>query len=254
MKSLISKTAVKLGFCAAGITSADPVDEVAHLEDAIDNGRTASMKWLARNPGMRCDPKSLFPDAKSVICLAVSYGEKGIAPLSHDADMRRARYARGADYHDAVLEKLRKLWEAVNHKAPGARARFCVDTSPVMEKALAARAGLGWIGRHTVLVNERFGSWLSLGEIITDLDIEADAPARDLCGDCRACLDACPGGALLSSRVLDSRRCISFWTTMSKEAPPEEIRRRIPEGAYGCDLCQEACPYNRKMTMNNWKS
>lgn len=246
MKSFILKCAAELGFCAAGVTTADAVCGIEHLNDAIEGGRIASMKWLARNPKARCDPKSLFADARSVICLAFPYGEKGFGPSNSDLqDSKRARFARGEDYHGFVLEGMEELWRRVKKRAPDARAKFCVDMSPILEKALAERAGLGWIGKHTILVNENLGSWFVLCEIMTDLGIEPDLPCSDMCGGCRACIDACPTGAIAAPRALDSRRCISYLTIEHKGDLPGEFCGLIAKGQYGCDICQEVCPYNR---------
>ncbi|MFA5811910.1 MAG: tRNA epoxyqueuosine(34) reductase QueG [bacterium] len=269
MKSEIITTAKALGFALVGITTAKPVSEVGRLRGAIDGGRIGAMAWLGRNPEARCDPQSLLPGAKSVICCALAYGERGIemnhSPLlckegegEVDQDLPHpdppltkgrgnhslARFARGADYHTVVREKLEQLWQVIKERAPEARAKLCVDSSPIMEKALAARAGLGWIGRHTILVSRDIGSWFVLGEIVTDLELPPDQPVQDLCGDCRACINACPTKALVAPHSLDARRCISYLTIEGKGPVSDELARFIPEGAYGCDLCQEACPYN----------
>ena len=240
MKEWIKKKAVEIGFSLCGITTTEPVDGLPHLERAIVEGRTAGMDYLARDPIARCDPRSLMPEARSVICCATAY-----------------RFSRGADYHAEVRSRLAKLWDSIKVRHPSARAKLCCDTSPILEKALAQRAGLGWIGKHTVLVNRNLGSWFVLGEIITDLEIEPDTPHEDLCGDCSKCIDACPANSIVSPHKLDARKCISYLTI---EAPRLEIGIRdqgpgtgkggpdpgspIPGPEFGCDLCQEACPYN----------
>ncbi|MBN1283698.1 MAG: tRNA epoxyqueuosine(34) reductase QueG [Proteobacteria bacterium] len=275
MKELIKKRAIEVGFALCGVTTAEPVDELAHLQGAIANGRVASMNYLARDPAARCDPRSLLAGARSVICCALAYGESGIGDrgsgtMDRESSFRsrvpgpgsrvlRARFARGAEYHAEVGRRLTLLWDAIRERAPGASAKACCDTSPILEKALAQRAGLGWIGRHTVLVNRELGSWFVLGEIVTDLELEPDSPHDDLCGDCTKCLDACPARAILSPRTLDAQKCISYLTI---EAPRLEIGigdqgsgtgrtlpcpgSRVPGPGYGCDLCQEACPYNNR--------
>ena len=269
MKPFIRKRAIELGFGACGVTTADPVDVGVHLVDAIRDGRTADMKWLARDPAARCDPASLLPGAKSVICCALAYGDRGLpraeAPLlckegmgevDHDLPPPNlpltkgeecvARFARGADYHEVVREKLEGLWKSIEGKARDVQAKLCVDTSPILEKALAQRAGLGWIGKHTILLNEELGSWFVLGEIITDLELGPDAPVDDMCGDCRCCLEACPTGAIVDGRVLDARKCISYLTieVPRLDSPSHESRVTSHGFSYGCDICQEACPYN----------
>lgn len=227
MKNLLNNTAIKLGFVKIGVTTAEPVDVVKYLKLAADEGRISEMKWLARDVEKRCDPSSLLTGAKSVVCFAYPY-----------------RFARGRDYHEVVMQKLKTIESEIKKINLSARTKLCVDTSPILEKALAERAGLGWIGKHTVLVNEKFGSFLVLGEIITDLEIEPDTPSKNLCGECRKCIDACPTGAIASPRKLDSRSCISYWTTMAKSPPPSEIAKFIHEETFGCDLCQNACPCN----------
>ncbi len=291
MKELIRETAKKLGFAAVGITTAEPVAAAAFLREAIDAGRIGAMAWLGRDPEARCDPRSLFPGARSVICCALPYGDNGLDVRWSDGPMvrwkqssvpsdyrtdgltdclggvqeNRARFARGAEYHEAVRLRLEALWEAIRAQAPDARVKICCDTSPILEKALAARAGLGWIGRHTVLVNRDMGSFFVLGEVITDLEIEPDPPhAEDLCGECRKCIDACPTQALVAPGELDARRCISYLSIehgatgargdaapVKKSIVPSRTDHRSPitdhesRHSYGCDLCQEACPYNR---------
>lgn len=203
------------------------------------------MKWLARNPEDRCNPASLLPGAASVICLALRYGENGIDNTNGPADGRRARFARGRDYHAAVRERLERLADFILRERPDVRARICVDTSPILEKALAERAGLGMVGRHTILVNREIGSWFVLGLVITDMELKPDAPARDRCGDCLLCVKSCPTGALTAPRRLDARRCISYLTIEVKDNSPERKGAIILEGAYGCDICQEVCPLNK---------
>jgi len=247
MKDYIRKRAREAGFDAVGVTSADPVDIECQLRDAVDAGRMADMGWLARDPSARCDPRSLLPGAKSVICCALAYGHGGIpGRTQRKQGFGVARFARGADYHDVVRGKLGRLWDEIRKERPNAKAKLCADTSPILEKALAERAGIGWIGKHTILVNEVMGSWFMLGEIVTDLEIEPDSPAESMCGECRKCIDRCPTGALTAPNVLDARRCISYLTI---EAP--RVSRSTHDSpltthcfSYGCDICQEACPYN----------
>lgn len=252
VKEFIRQTASELGFAAIGVTSAEPVRGHNHLTKAIASGRTAGMNYLARNPAARFDPRTLLAGARSVICLACRYGEEGflgdcfscLRRDRNDTGRLRARYARGENYHTFIRSKLEKLREKIKLRAPDARSKFCVDTSPIMEKALAERAGIGWVGKHTIVVNKNFGSWFMLGEIITDIELEPDAPAKNHCGKCTACIEACPTGALLAPHRLDARRCISYLTTELKGEIPKEMLRFVPEGAFGCDICQMACPHN----------
>lgn len=247
MELYIKNIAFELGFSACGITSADAVDEFNHLKDAINSGRQATMNWLSRNPEKRCDPKSLLPEARSVICCALSYGEFGFEGDKKTADLKKARFARGKDYHKLVMSHLEKLLAAIKEKFPNAKSKLCVDTSPILEKALAARAGLGWIGKHTLLINKDIGSWFALGEIITDIELEPNQPAENLCGKCTKCIDACPTKALIAPYALDASRCITYLTLEHKGEIPEEFKKFISSGAYGCDLCQLACPFNKSV-------
>jgi epoxyqueuosine reductase len=262
MKDKIKQKASEIGFALVGITTARQLDEEAYLKNAIAEGRIASMNWLSRDPIKRCDPSSLLPGARSVICCALAYGKNGLTAIDshllckegageadksnlvYPAKKLRARFARGLDYHDIVRQKLEELWNTIKQHAPNARAKFCVDTSPILEKALAARAGLGWIGKHTILLNEKLGSWFVLGEIITDIEILPDEPVLDLCADCDQCINACPTNALKAPRTLDAKLCVSYHTIEHKGKMPLHIQRFISDNSYGCDICQEACPYN----------
>jgi epoxyqueuosine reductase len=284
MKALIKEKARSLGFALVGVTMADPVPLADRLREADADGRFGGMDWLARDPEARCDPASLLPGARSVICCALYYGNSGLKTLDLGPGTRDqgpgeqrdlpdprfqvpgsrvsvARFARGAEYHAEVKRRLGLLWEAIRERAPKARARLCVDTSPILEKALAERAGIGWIGKHTVLVNRELGSWFVLGEIVTDLEIEPDAAHENLCGACERCLESCPTRAIVGPRSLDSRRCISYLTIERPRldlgpgtgdqgpgigSPLPGPGSRVPgfECQYGCDICQEACPFN----------
>lgn len=207
---------------------------------------------------MRCDPNSLLKSAKSVICLAYPYGEDGIiaadeqssGPLSNsrvdesgNPFRNVARFARGAEYHGFIRRKLNEIRAEIEKMSPDANFKICVDTSPILEKALAARAGIGWIGKNTLLINERFGSWILLGEILTDLEIPNDHPVADLCGECDLCICNCPTAALSEPRRLDARNCLSYLSIENKGASGGKFSELL-KGRYGCDLCQEVCPYN----------
>lgn len=243
MKDKIKKLALSFGFASAGITSAEKIPAEKYLYESTQSGRNAEMKWLARDIEKRCDPRSIFPEAKSVICLALAYDERGIDG-PENFDVKKARYARGKDYHDVAKEKMAALWNEILNLLPDAKAKFCVDTSAILEKALAERAGLGWIGKHSILLNEELGSSFVLCEIFTDIELSPDAPAENRCGECDRCINACPTCALISPFCVDSRLCISYWTTFSKSPPPENVAKLIPDETFGCDLCQSACPYN----------
>lgn len=236
-----------VGFDAVGIASAAALDRDAQALAAwLRQGRHAGMAWMARDPDRRADPRALLPGCRSVIALAMNYGpaESRSAP----GRARVALYARGRDYHRILGRRLREL-SAWIEDATGRAARTFVDTGPVLERAWAERAGVGWIGKNANLITRESGSWLLLGEILTIAEIEPDpGPHADHCGSCSACLSACPTGALVEPGVLDSRLCISYWTIEHRGVVPEERRAGNGDWIFGCDLCQTACPWNESFS------
>jgi epoxyqueuosine reductase len=248
LKQFIKRASKEAGFIAAGICIADPLNEGARLENWLKNKNHGTMRWLEKDPAGRCDPKSLLPEAKSVICLAAGYGENGIQDCEkkNANGTHTARFARGCEYHEYVLGKLKALWDKISQESPASKAKFCVDTSPILEKALAVKAGLGWRGKNSLVIMPSKGSYFVLGEIITDMEIEPDQPVPDQCGDCSICISACPTGAIASPCIIDARRCLSYLTIEHKGAVEPELKKFISEGQYGCDICQEVCPYNRR--------
>ena len=240
--------ALALGFDAVGFAPAASRLEVRrNLRDFLGEGRYGDMGWLAANEARRSSPDALWPEARTVIALAISYGPTG-DPLELLAKKERGAisvYARTArDYHDTVKRKLKRLarWLVESH---GGAVKVFVDTAPVMEKPAAEAAGLGWQGKHTNLVSRRYGSWLFLGEVFTTLALEPDEPHGDRCGSCRACLDACPTEAFTAPYRLDPRRCISYLTIEHKQPIPHEFRRAMGNRIYGCDDCLAVCPWNK---------
>lgn len=204
------------------------------------------MDWLARTKERRADPHVLWPDAKSVIILGVNYGpdENPLALLERRERAAISVYARGDDYHELIKGKLKRLGQWLVAKA-GGEIKVFVDTAPVMEKPLAAAAGLGWQGKHTNLVSREFGSWLFLGSIFTTLELPLDTPEADHCGSCRACLDVCPTHAFPAPYQLDATRCISYLTIEHKGPIPRELRAQMGNRIYGCDDCLAVCPWNK---------
>jgi epoxyqueuosine reductase len=197
------------------------------------------MRWMNRDPAARLKPGSLLASAKSVICCACKYeSQKPKKP-------HVARFASGRDYHETVKEKLEQVVAVLKKERPDAQFKLCVDTSPVMEKALAVRSGIGWRGKNSVIIDPDSGSFFVLGEIITDIEIEPDPPIGEKCGDCRKCIDACPTRAIVEPYVLDSRRCISYLTIEHKGPIDNEFAKIIKNGQYGCDICQNVCPFNK---------
>jgi epoxyqueuosine reductase len=247
LKARIADRAKALGFDAVGFTRAELAPEIgARLELYLEAGSHGDMDWLAREPGRRQHPRGLWPEARSVIVLGMNYGpaDDPLAVLERKDRAAISVYAQNRDYHDIVKRRLKDLgrWLAVETGTP---LKVFVDTAPVMEKPLAAAAGIGWQGKHTNLVSRDFGSWLFLGEIFTALDLPPDPPETDHCGTCTACQDICPTAAFPAPYRLDARRCISYLTIEHKGPIPAEFRAAMGNRIYGCDDCLAVCPWNK---------
>ena len=243
----IRAKALALGFDAVGFTAADPDAASAdRLAAFLAAGFHGDMGWLAARAGERAAPRALWPAARSVIALALNYAPEGdaLATLARRARGNISVYARNRDYHDLIKGRLKHLAQFIVSRF-GAEVKVFVDTAPVMEKPLAARAGLGWQGKHSNLVSRRFGSWLLLGEIYTTLALAPAAPHADRCGRCRRCLDACPTDAFPAPYRLDARRCLSYLTIEHAGPIPERFRAAMGNRIYGCDDCLAVCPWNR---------
>lgn len=252
LRDTLERRARELGFDAFGIAPAEPLDgERVNLETWLARGYAGTMDYLHRLGPERLDPDALLPGARSVIVVALNYGtdhgrpDPAPDPPDPDAPPRIARYARGRDYHKVLRTKLRALGDEVVAHVPGARTRAAVDTAPLLEKAWAERAGIGWRGKHTNLVLRGLGSWTFLGELLTDVVLPPDRPHTDFCGSCRRCLDACPTDAFPEPYVLDARRCISYLTIEHRGDLTDAEGAAIGDHLFGCDLCLEACPWNR---------
>ncbi|WP_296719464.1 tRNA epoxyqueuosine(34) reductase QueG [Erythrobacter sp.] len=244
----IAGQARALGFAACGFASAaeDPV-RAARLETWLGEGHHGSMEWMEARADQRRSPQDLWPQARSVIALGMSYAPAH-DPLALEAAPDRARisvYAQGKDYHDVVKKRLKALARWLVAEVPGAQVKVFVDTAPVMEKPLGEAAGIGWQGKHTNLVSPDHGSWLFLGAIYTTLELSPAEVHRDQCGSCRACLDACPTNAFPAPYRLDARRCISYLTIEHKGPVAEEFRAALGNRIYGCDDCLAVCPWNK---------
>jgi epoxyqueuosine reductase len=257
-KDRIRARAKDLGFDAVGFARAEAHPDGARLRAWLDSGRQGTMGWMARDPDRRADPRAVLAEARTVISLAMGYYRGGwpgpaeaAAPAVDASEPARglvARYAWGRDYHKVIRKRLLALGQTIRTLLPAPRFLAYVDTGPVLDRAWAERAGLGWIGKNTNLIRKGAGSWLFLGEILTDLELPPDAPARNYCGTCARCIAACPTGAIVGPYQLDARRCISYLTIEHKGPIPLELRPAIGTRIFGCDDCQEVCPWNRFAT------
>lgn len=246
LKAALKERARELGFVACGVARAGPSQSASRLEAWLEQSFEASMAWMKRPDARekRADIEKLFPGAKSVVSLAFPYATDQKWNSGEMGGI--ARYARGLDYHDFLPVRLRELldWLQLQVECEG---KVCVDTAPVLEREWAVRAGLGWIGKNTLLMGRDFGSFVLLGEIILNIELEPDAPhLEQFCGTCTRCLDACPTNALVEPRVLDSNKCIAFHTIENRTLAPKNLREQFGDWAFGCDICQEVCPWNDK--------
>ncbi len=248
LQSALRAEAARLGFVACGFAGAghDPL-RARRLEHWLGEGRHGTMEWMEARKQQRASPQGLWPEARSVIALGMSYAPDG-DPLALGAEPDKARisvYAQGRDYHDVVKKALKALARWLIAREPASELKVFVDTAPVMEKPLGEAAGIGWQGKHTNLVSRAHGSWLFLGAIYSTLEFAPDPPGRDLCGSCDACQQACPTDAFLAPYRLDARRCISYLTIEHKGPILEEFRSALGNRIYGCDDCLAACPWNK---------
>lgn len=240
----IRREGERLGFDAVGVSPAElPEVERDRLRRWLREGKQGTMEWMARDEGVRADAGRLLPGVRSVLMARLNYFTP---PRPVAGGGRLSIYALGRDYHKTVRGLLRKLMPAVERALPGVRGRRFVDSAPVMEKAYAERAGLGWRGKHSNLIAEGRGSWFFLGGILLDAELPPDAPPPDRCGSCTACIDACPTGAIPEPYVVDGSRCISYLTIEHRGDVPRDLDDRSGEWLFGCDICQEVCPWNRE--------
>jgi len=240
--ALVKEAARRAGFHACGIARAAPLDP-GPLDRVLERGWEADMVWLRTQRAQRLDPTLLLEGARSVVAVALAY-HAGDAPGAPEGAGGIARYARGRDYHGVMKRRLRALAADLAAADPGARSLATADVAPVMEKAWAQRAGIGWIGKNGCLITPEHGSWVVLGTVLVDRDLEPDAPHPDRCGSCAACLPACPTGAIPEPGFVDSRRCISFWTIERRGPIPDEAAGALGGWVFGCDACQLVCPWN----------
>jgi epoxyqueuosine reductase len=243
----IKEQALREGFNKVGIVRAERLDEEApRLKEWLARGHHGEMAWMARDVEKRLNPLEIFPQARSIVVVALNY----YTPAQHEHNSttgKISRYAWGDDYHDVLKTKLESLLSWIRERVPEAAGKICVDIQPVMDKAWAVRAGIGWLGKHSNVITQEFGSWVFIGELLLNLDLDADADrAEDHCGTCTLCIDACPTQAITEPYVVDSNRCISY-ATIELRTPelPDSIEQNLSGWFYGCDICQDVCPWNR---------
>lgn len=248
---LIKEHAISIGFDLCGIAPSSHLKENEQIfKKWLDEGMNADMKFLARNVAQRADPGLVLDGAKSIIVAGLNY----FSGVRYEEDELPfiSRYAYGKDYHLVLKEKLGNLLDYIVSVIPAVKGKYFVDSAPVLEKAWAQKAGLGWIGRHSILINKEIGSFIFLGVIIIDAEISYDSPAfEDNCGNCRLCIECCPTKAINGNKTIDARKCIS-WLTVEKKTPvPEELKGKMGGRIFGCDLCQDICPWNNKAKPHN---
>lgn len=243
----IKRQAAELGFNKVGIVAATTLsEEGARLAEWLERGFHGSMTYMAREPEKRLDPRLLMPSTRSVVAVALNY----FRPEKHSGDEtigKISRYAWGDDYHDVLRDKLQELLGWIAARVPEVEGKVCVDSSPAMDKVWAQRAGLGWIGKHTNLITQEYSSWVFLGELLLSIELEYDSHVSpDHCGSCTACIDACPTEAIIAPYQLDARRCISYGTIELRDPElPEPIASHLENWVFGCDICQDVCPWSR---------
>lgn len=254
LEQLIKDEARRLGFLLAGVTVPGPPEHIPAFENWLRQGRHGDMGYMSdeRSRLCRSDPKRLLPECKTIIVLATPYSKPGSGPSALDRSTGQARgqvaaYAWGHDYHDVLPERMRALVRFIEARVGHPVANRCfTDSAPILERDLAQRAGLGWIGKNTCLINPRLGSYFLLSEILVDLELNPDAPfTTDHCGSCTRCIEACPTDCILPDRTLDARSCISYLTIELRGSIPVELRAKIGSWVFGCDICQMVCPWNR---------
>ncbi len=249
ISEFIKTKAGELGFFQCGISKAGFLkDESEKIHDWLNKGFQGEMHYMQNNLEKRLDPSLLQENAKSIISVLFNYFPEKTD--FQDNNFIVSKYAFGKDYHFILKYKLKELLRSIEEKFGKVSARIFVDSAPVLEKAWAERAGLGWIGKNTCLINKKSGSFFFIGEIILDIELEYDVPHKNYCGSCTKCLDACPTNALIKPYTLDSRKCISYLTIENKENLPDDLKDKFEGRIFGCDICQDVCPYNRFSTKN----
>jgi epoxyqueuosine reductase len=248
MATDIKKWGIELGFQEVSFTDIDLSKYEHHLKDWIDRNYHGAMSYMAENHDKRCHPEQLVPGTIRVVCVRMDYAmdsEDSLDSMQNTGKAYISRYARGRDYHKLIRKRLQKLARKIQDVAGPFGYRAFVDSAPVLERALAEKAGMGWIGKNTMLINKQAGSWFFLGELFTDLPLPVDEQVADHCGSCSACLDICPTNAFVKPNLLDATRCISYLTIELRTSIPVEFRKPMGNRIYGCDDCQFVCPWNK---------
>ena len=242
----------RLGFSSCGISKARFLSEEAdNFEKWLTKGYQGSMSYLEKNIDKRLDPRLLVPGSKSVISLSYNYFPP--KKLNEENNFIISKYAYGKDYHKVLKKKLKKLFASIREKIGEIEGRVFVDSAPIHERAWAKLSGLGWVGKNSLLINKNKGSYFFLAEIICDLELEYDEPVLNRCGSCTRCIDACPTDAITEAQVIDANKCISYLTIENKENIPEELNGSLTDSIFGCDICQDVCPWNKRSTPHNEK-
>jgi epoxyqueuosine reductase len=241
--SIIKQEALRLGFLSCGISKAGFLEEEApRLENWLNNNMQGQMSYMENHFDKRLNPTLLVDDAKSVISLLLNYYP---SELQNEDSYKISKYAYGQDYHHVIKEKLNELLHFIQTEIGEVSGRAFVDSAPVLDKAWAAKSGLGWVGKNSNLITQKVGSFYFIAELIIDLELDYDTPTTDHCGSCTACLDACPTEAIVSPYVVDGSKCISYFTIELKDNLPQEMKGKFDDWMFGCDVCQEVCPWNR---------
>lgn len=243
LTGLVKTTAARLGFSFCGIAKAEFLDhEAPRLEEWLARSYQGTMRYLENHFDKRLDPRLLVPGARSIVSLGYNYAPQ--QPIT-ESGFKIARYAYGEDYHRVVKDKLFELMSILQEQAGAIQGRAFVDSAPVLERPWAQRAGNGWVGKNSLLLNKQMGSYFFLAELVIDLDLNYDSPVKDYCGTCTACMDACPTDAIPEPYVVDGSKCISYYTIELKDAIPASEAGKFENWIFGCDICQEVCPWNR---------
>lgn len=246
---LIKSEATRLGFLSCGISKAGFLEEEApRLEAWLNNNMQGEMSYMENHFDKRLDPTLLVPGAKSVVSLLLNYFPK---ETQREDSYKISKYAYGTDYHFVIKDKLKHLLHFINREIGEVHGRAFVDSAPVLDKAWAARSGLGWMGKHSNLLTKQFGSFYFIAELIIDLELEYDTPVTDHCGSCTACIDACPTEAIVEPYVVDGSKCISYFTIELKNEIPTDVSGKFDDWMFGCDICQDVCPWNRFSRSHN---